>query len=86
MVSEIRGLIQTLLNSAKGMSLISHFGPDLAAGFLSITAGSIHRCCSELAGLAGITAILSKELGLFLNLHLLWFTDFGRTLTFHIVT
>lgn len=65
MVSEIRGLIQILLKSAKGLSLISCFGSDLAVGFLSITTGSIHCCSSELAWLAGITAILSKEQGLF---------------------
>lgn len=64
MVSEIRGLIQTLLKSVKGLSLISGFGSDGAVGFLSISVGRIHPRYTELAGLAGITAILSKEHGL----------------------
>lgn len=86
MVSEIRGLIQTLLKSAEWFSSMSHFGSDLALGFLSITTGSIHRCSSELAPFAGITAILSKEPGHSFDLHFLWFTVFGRMLTFHIAT
>lgn len=61
MASESRSLIQILLKSAKESPLISCLGSDLAAGFLSITTGSIPRCSSELAWLAGIPAMLSKE-------------------------
>lgn len=48
----------------KKLSLLSCFGSDLAVGFLSITTGSIPRCSSKLARLAGTTATLPKEWGL----------------------